>query len=85
MPRAAALTIEGLAAGQLTPVGAASWLAPLATPHGQTPMQALLPPGSPGTAHHARPATAVRHRQHQRSRPGPGWNREGWARPGPSG
>jgi Clp amino terminal domain, pathogenicity island component len=76
VPRAAVLTIEGLASGQLTPAGAASWLEVRLSPgpasaQKQTPRRAPLPPGSRARQIMLAPVAAIRHRQHQRSRPGP--------------
>ena len=74
VPRAAAMTIEGLASGRLTPAGAASWLEARlspdpAWPDRRTPARALLPPGSRARRIMLAPVAAIRHRQG--SRPGP--------------
>jgi hypothetical protein len=76
VPRAAAITIQGLASGQLTPADAASWLSVRLSPD----------PAAPGSEVSARvqrlagsragrvmlaPVAAVRHRQHRHSGPGP--------------
>ena len=76
VPRAAAITIEGLASGRLTRADAASWLEARlspdpASPESRTPTQALFPPGSRARRIMLALAVAVRHRQRQRSRPGP--------------
>jgi hypothetical protein len=74
VPRAAVITIEGLASGQLTPADAAAWLEARlspgpASPDRETPRQALLPPGSRARRIMLAPLAAIRHRQ--RPRPGP--------------
>ncbi len=74
VPRAAAMTIEGLASGRLTPAGAASWLEARlspdpAWPDRRTPAQALLPPGSRARRIMLAPVAAVRHRQGSRTGP----------------
>jgi hypothetical protein len=74
VPRAAALAIEGLASGHLTPADATSWLEVRlspdpASPPRQRPGPALLPPGSRARRTMLAPLAAVRHRR--RSRPGP--------------
>jgi hypothetical protein len=73
VPRAAATIIRSLASGQLSPAGAASWLAPRLSPHPESParrapMPALLPPGSRARRIMSTPVAAVRRR---RSGPGP--------------
>ena len=60
VPRAAAITIEGLASGQLTPADAASWLEVRLSPDPASPDRATIhasPAAAriPGTADHARP------------------------------
>jgi hypothetical protein len=74
VPRAAAITIQGLASGQLTPADAASWLEARlspdpASPDRATTTQTLLPPGSRAWRIMLAPLAAVRHRHG--SRPGP--------------
>jgi hypothetical protein len=74
VPRAAALTIHGLASGQLTPADAAAWLEARlspdpASPDRATTTQTLLPPGSRARRIILTPFAAVRHRHG--SRPGP--------------
>jgi hypothetical protein len=74
VPGAAAITIQGLASGQLTPTDAASWLEVRLTPDPaapgrQMPGRALLPPGSRARQIMLAPVAAIRHRQHHR--PGP--------------
>jgi hypothetical protein len=76
VPRAAAITIQRLASGQLTPADAAAWLQVRlspdpASPEGETAVPALLPPGSRARRIMLAPVAAVRHRQHRQSRPGP--------------
>jgi hypothetical protein len=74
VPEAAALTIGGLASGQLTPADATAWLEARlsldpAWPDSQA--QAALPPESRARRIMLAPMAAVRHRQRRRSRPGP--------------
>ena len=74
VPRAAAITIQGLASGQLTPADAASWLEARlspdpASPDRATTTQTPLPPRSRARRIMLAPFPAVRHRR--RSRPGP--------------
>jgi Clp amino terminal domain, pathogenicity island component len=74
VPRAAAITIQGLASGQLTPADAASWLEASLSPDPASPDRAttthtLLPPGSRARHIMLAPFAAVRHRRG--SRPGP--------------
>jgi hypothetical protein len=76
VPRAAAITIKGLASGQLTPADAASWLEVRLCPHPASPdrdasARARLQPGSRARRIMLATVAAVRHRQHRRSGPGP--------------
>jgi ATP-dependent Clp protease ATP-binding subunit ClpC len=76
VPRAAVLTIEGLASGQLAPADAASWLEVRlspdpAAPQRQRPGPALPPSGSRAGRIMLAPVHALRHRQHRQARPGP--------------
>jgi len=76
VPRAAVVTIKGLASGQLTPADAASWLEVRLSPHPASPerdagARALLQPRSRARRMMHAPVAAVRHRQHRRSGPGP--------------
>ena len=71
VPKAAALTIKGLASGQLAPADATFWLEVRLSPDPAWPdrqAQALPPESRARRIMHA-PMAAVRHRQ--RSRPGP--------------
>jgi Clp amino terminal domain, pathogenicity island component len=72
VPGAAAIAIQGLASGQLTPADATSWLEVRLTPDAaapatQTSTRALLPRLSRARRIMLAPAAAIRHRQ----RPGP--------------
>lgn len=74
VPRAAAITIQGLASGQLTPADAASWLETRLSPDPASPDRAttthtLLPPGSRARRIMLAPFAAIRYRHG--SRPGP--------------
>jgi hypothetical protein len=74
VPRAAAITIHGLASGQLTPADAAAWLEARLSPDPASPDRATttrtpLPPGSRARRIMLAPFAAVRNRRG--SRPGP--------------
>jgi hypothetical protein len=76
VPRAAAITIQRLASGQLAPADVTSWLETRlspdpASPERETPVPALMPPGSRARRILLAPVTAVRHRRHRQPRPGP--------------
>ena len=74
VPRATAITIQGLASGQLPPADAASWLEARlspdpASPDRATTTQTQLPPRSRARRIMLAPIAAIRHRHG--SRPGP--------------
>ena len=69
VPPAAAIIIQRLAAGQLTPDGAASWLAPRLSRHPEAP--ASEEPRRAARRVMLAPVAALRRRHHRRSRPGP--------------
>ena len=76
VPRAAAITIQRLASGQLAPADAASWLETRlspdpAAPERETSVPAPLPPGSRARRILLAPVAAIRHRRHRQPRPGP--------------
>jgi len=76
VPRAAAITIQRLASGQLAPADATSWLQVRlspdpASPERETSVPAPLPPGSRARRILLAPVAAVRHRRHRQPRPGP--------------
>jgi Clp amino terminal domain, pathogenicity island component len=76
VPRAAAITIKGLASGQLTPADAVSWLEVRLSPHPASPdrdapARELLQPGSRARRIMLAPVAAFRHRRRRRSGPGP--------------
>lgn len=69
VPPAAAIIIQRLAAGQLTPDDAASWLAPRLSRHPEAPVDEE--PKRAARRVMLAPVTALRRRHHRRSRPAP--------------